>query len=931
MLVGIAEKLDAGVDDDRGIMRTTNGGGDWTRVLNEPIATAVFFNPTPNPSPLPNAIAEVWRYATPQRNFAIFSTTDGATWENAIDNDLATPTPPFTTESTSQRMVLQYQSPSTVYGQYSIDAGNTPGVIFKSTDGGRSYSRTPSRRVPGVNSYINMFWVSPTDDDIMIGGGQWLWRSVNNGGSFQVAGNGYFLEDNPHDDKQYAVHDPAYNGTTIKRVYVGTDGGVYRAEDITAATGFIPGPTGTPGVTPTPLSTPSGWEDLNRTFQTTQFYSLAGDGSSGIIYGGTQDNGSLRLASGSRDADWILGGDGGGSAVAGTNCYGQTIALLHRTTDCGSANPRARSVNISSGISDYADGNVHTPAPIVADPSVSNRLLFGASSLWRSDNATASTPTWHEIKVNPTVTPSPGPVKPIRITAVAVAPTDSNIIWVGELDQRASVGVNIQLGRLYKTENGGAAPPTPVGWETIDDNVFKNPLPNRKITKILVDEDDADKVYVTLGGFPGPTATPSNIWRTTKGGDTWDDISGNLPSMPIFGVARHPSDEKCIFIGTQLGVWVTFDVDATPVVWRPVMEGPSNVAVYDISFMKGTTTLLVGTYGRGVWTTDVASPSTGNRAPNDFDADGRSDIAVVRHATPSSSPSIWYLRNSFTGYATFQWGLEDDQIVPADYNGDGKADVAVFRESDHYWYWINTATAGSPTPTPQLLDLGAAGDIAVPADYDGDGQADHAVFRPSTGIWYVKQSTNGSVITYELGEEDDIPVPADFDGDGKADFCVADLKDGLWYLHLQYTDPAQEVEIQFGLSGDIPIVGDYSGDGKADVAVWRPSEVSWYATYSENDWEGYVGFPFGEENDVPVPGDYDGDGKTDVAMWRPSDGNWYILQSTNGIQVVRWGVLGDVPVSRKTLDGINARPAVLTEPVPPNARPQRRSTIKAQP
>ena len=69
---------------------------------------------------------------------------------------------------------------------------------------------------------------------------------------------------------------PAYDGSTVKTVFLGNDGGVYKAADITTAT----------------LS--SGWTNLNNGLAVTQFYSVATNVATGSIVGGTQDNGTLR-------------------------------------------------------------------------------------------------------------------------------------------------------------------------------------------------------------------------------------------------------------------------------------------------------------------------------------------------------------------------------------------------------------------------------------------------------------------------------------------------------------------------------------------------------------------------------------------------------------------------------------------------------------
>src|SRR5262249_30270339 len=100
-------------------------------------------------------------------------------------------------------------------------------------------------------------------------------------------------------------------------------------------------------------------------------------------------------------------------------------------------------------IPDAASGSALFVAPFVLDPNEPNRILAGGLSLWRTNDAkTPSTntsgPSWASIKN------SAGG----NISAIAVQPNNSDVIWVGHDD-----------GQVYKTSNGTDAHPD---WQQID-------------------------------------------------------------------------------------------------------------------------------------------------------------------------------------------------------------------------------------------------------------------------------------------------------------------------------------------------------------------------------------------------------------------------------------------------------------------------------
>ncbi len=91
---------------------------------------------------------------------------------------------------------------------------------------------------------------------------------------------------------------------------------------------------------------------------------------------------------------------------------------------------------------------------------------------------------------------------------------------------------------------------------------------------------------------------------------------------------------------------------------------------------------------------------------------------------------------------------------------------------------------------------------------------------------------------------------------------------------------------------------DFDGDGKTDVSVFRGSEGNWYLNRST---DGFQVLNWGLASDALTPGDYDDDGKADTAVFRANadsaQPDFYILNS-NGFTVTgaSWGLPGDTPV-----------------------------------
>jgi hypothetical protein len=171
------------------------------------------------------------------------------------------------------------------------------------------------------------------------------------------------------------------------------------------------------------------------------------------------------------------------------------------------------------------------------------------------------------------------------ITTIAVSRLNSSIVVVGCGD-----------GKLQVSQNAG------VTW-----NDRTAGLPDRWVTHVAADPFDVYTIYATLSGFRWDETLP-HVFKSTDLGQTWSDISGNLPEFPVNDIALDPMVEGRIIVGTDAGMYGTYDSGQN---WFWIWNDLPAVPVCAIKIHPDERKVVAGTYGLSTFTASLDDIFTG--------------------------------------------------------------------------------------------------------------------------------------------------------------------------------------------------------------------------------------------------------------------------------------------------------------------------------
>ena len=527
-----------------GIYRSTDGGNSWTRTLTG--------TPAPNGLAIFSAGSGLV-YSAMQPTQGVYRSTDGGVTWSAANGSGATGLP-LSRASTSGdgfdiAMGVAPSNSSILYVSL-VKPGETFLGMFKSQDGGGTWTQLPLTTDycsggPPFQPYCwhsNAVSVHPTNPNVVFAGGVGMLHSIDGGQTWSDAlanpdnGNIYV-----HSDQQVMTW------TSSGQLYVGNDGGVYTSNN--AANASV------------------NWTNLNGTLALTQFYPgfAIHPTNPNIMFAGSQDN-NVAKYTGSTSWSYVLGGDGGWTAIDFTNTstvYAEleSGAGVYKSTDGG-----ANWNTVNAGIGIGTDSAIFIP-PFVMDPGNAQRLYYGTTYVYQTTNGATS---WQKVSPNFNAT----------LTCITVSPLDSNIVFAG-----------LNSGLIKVSTNATSSAPT---WTDLTGN-----LPQRYITQVTPDPNNTSTVYATLSGFG-----TGHVFQGVKA--VWTDISGNLPNIPVNDLVVDPDIPGTLYAATDVGVFFTSNGGVS---WFVMGTNFPYVSVQGLKLHRPSRTLRAGTYGRGMW--DVQVPVTG--------------------------------------------------------------------------------------------------------------------------------------------------------------------------------------------------------------------------------------------------------------------------------------------------------------------------------
>jgi len=578
-------------NEERGVFKTEDGGKTWRKVfyINERVGVIDVALNKKNPDIIYAAAYEKYRYpwhfeeGGPES--AIYKSADaGKTWRRLagglpsgkigrIGIDIYRKNPDVlyaVFENANKRPPTQEEADQDRKRGLEPQERTIAGEVYRSDDAGTTWKKMNSAKddVSGKAAYsFNQIRVDPNDDSKVYVLGASLAYSYDGGKTWKNLGWQPSLFATAFGDVRTLWIDPENSD----RMLFGSDGGVHITYDGGKTCDHL-------------YNIPLG-----------EFYAIGVDMEDPYnIYGGLQDHDSWKGPSNGWSGEvgpenWVTVGTSDGMYNVVDPEDSRWVYNTHEFGGHSRVDQRLGTITDIKPVPDKGNPAYRfnwTP-PLHLSPHNSKIIYTGAQVLLRSLNRGDK---WQEISPDlttndPVKTAGRGNITYCTIATISESPVTPGIIWVGTDD-----------GKVWLTRDGGA------NWTDCTTAVAKVGAPEDFwVSRVFASAAQEGTAYVTKTGFRNDNFRPF-VYKTTDFGVTWTPITAGLPDFPvnvIFEDRKHP---HLLFLGSDGGVFVSIDGGAK---WVRMKNNMANAPVKDLLVHPRENDLVVATYGRGLFVTDI--------------------------------------------------------------------------------------------------------------------------------------------------------------------------------------------------------------------------------------------------------------------------------------------------------------------------------------